>query len=380
MAQWLPPLRLFGAGVLRDGRLETQPITLAAGRIAEGQAPQVDLSGYLVLPGIVDLGGAPLAQQDGASVFPDTYDLDERDKEAAANGVTTAWIAQAWSWEAPEVAPARATEIAATWAQKRETFLTDLRLELRLEIHMPETADDVLNAVEAYGIDKVVFYDAVTPILEGRGDARHAGMKDVFHEASVLRDMVAPMVPRHLCRLAAFFDDLGVIFGSFADPDAETRERFSMIGARLAATPLSRNGAASAGAMEDPVTMPAPDVLRGHAGATRIGARDLLEDGLCSVLVSDGTPAALCAAAFALVDDGWEIGRAWDLISGAPAKIMRLPDRGQLGENDRADVTIVNARTRRVEATISGGALSHLSGQAALRFMAAMPSVRIAAE
>jgi hypothetical protein len=46
-------------------------------------------------------------------------------------------------------------------------------------------------------------------------------------------------VPRHLCALAEAFDEMGVLYATRADPDGETRERHSMIGARIALFPAS---------------------------------------------------------------------------------------------------------------------------------------------
>ena len=53
----LPPIRITGARVLRDGALRDADLTVAEGVISDDAAPEVDLSGYLVLPGVVDLHG-----------------------------------------------------------------------------------------------------------------------------------------------------------------------------------------------------------------------------------------------------------------------------------------------------------------------------------
>jgi len=50
-------MRLTGAQILRDGALQHRSIGLADGLITRGALPEVDLSGYLILPGIIDLHG-----------------------------------------------------------------------------------------------------------------------------------------------------------------------------------------------------------------------------------------------------------------------------------------------------------------------------------
>lgn len=380
MSAPFPPLQLQGARVLREGRLVSEAISLNAGQIAEGAGAPVDLSGYLVLPGIVDLGSAALARHGGAGSFNPALTLRALDREAAAAGVTTTWVAQAWSWDDTVAAPAVARAMAERIANA-DDLLTDIRMELRLELHMVEAAEDVLETVRRYAIDKVVFYDAVTPIIDGRGALRPETRRDLYAQASMLRETVSRLLPRHLCRMAEAFETLGVVFGSYGDTDAESRERFSMFGARLAATPLTRKAAASAGGMGDPVTMPAPDILRKGSAAPRLDTGTALRDGFCTALVSDGYPFALAAAAFALADhSATALAEAWSLISEAPARIMGLSDRGRIAKELRADLAIVNARTQAVEATIANGQIAHLSGEVGRRFLQAMPGLSMAAE
>ena len=68
------------------------------------------------------------------------------------------------------------------------------------------------------------------------------------------------------------------------------------------------------------------------------------------------------------------------MISEAPARIMRLHDRGTIAKRLRADLTIVNQDTRLVEATITGGRIAYLAGEAAHRFMTAGGQMALAAE
>ena len=65
---------------------------------------------------------------------------------------------------------------------------------------------------------------------------------------------------------------------------------------------------------------------------------------------------------------GMGLAQAWAMISVKPAEILRLPDRGRLDVGLRADLVIVNAQTRAVEATICGGRLVSATGEAAVRF------------
>ena len=393
MTQLLPPLRLTGATILRDGEMQRRSIALADGRITRGPLPEVDLTGYLVLPGIVDLHGDGFERHIAprpSAPFALAQGLASADREAAANGVTTAWFAQGWSWEGGHRAPAYAEAVLAALAEARPALMTDIRIQIRCETHMVDTGPALIDAVRRHAIDYVVFNDHLAEALEMRRAApqdfalwaRKLGRTPEAHLGAVERAAArAREVPRHLCRLAEAFDTMGVLYGSHDDPDGETRERYSMIGARVAEFPTTRRAAAAARAMMNPVVLGAPNVVRGRSQAGNVAAADLIAEGLCDALVSDYYMPALAQAAWTLVDRGLaELPRAWALISTNPAEILRLPDRGTLDPGRRADLVIVNAATRAVEATIAGGRLSYLAGAAARRFLGHGPGLRVAAE
>ena len=154
-----------------------------------------------------------------------------------------------------------------------------------------------------------------------------------------------------------------------------------MIGARIAEFPTSRKAAAAARAMMNPVVMGAPNVVRGGSQAGNVAALGLIRQGLCDALVSDDHFPALAEAAWTLIDTGTlSLPKAWAMISSAPAEILRMPDRGQLSPGKRADLVVVNADTRAIEATIAGGRLSYLAGEAARRFLRQPQALGIAAE
>ncbi len=382
----LPPLRLTGALTLRDGQLQRRSVAIAEGVVSTGPLPAVDLSGFYVLPGIVDASASdPIAQPDGTVIG--TRKLD---RAAAERGITTRYLSLPWSWESPAQAPAATARLARAHAADRAMAATDLRLQLACETVMTHAADTLLDLVD----DGVVQSVAFTTRAELARDLRRADPDGFGHwawtrgcdaatlsaalDAALARETA---VPRHLCRLAEAFDDAGLVYGSAGDRSAEMREHFSMFGARLCLAPGSARVAAVARAVGDPVLAPAADLLT--PGSDRPGPRTaaLLNAGHCDGLISGPSPVAPAAAAFHLVDLGlMGLARAWSLISTAPAAILRLHDRGRIDPGLRADLTVINARTRAVEATIAGGRMAHLTGTAAMRFAAAAPSAQLAAE
>jgi len=387
MALMLPPLRMTGADILRDGELQRRSIAIAEGRITRGPLPEVDLSGYLILPGIIDLHSTGVERHLAAGL---REALSAADREAAAQGVTTAFLAQGWSWEGGCRGPDQAEALLAALDNYRPRALTDLRVQIRAETHLVGEGARLLAAVRRHRVGYVVFTDQLeTGFQTQRGSgakfalwARDLGVTpDALLARMQAARAQARAVPRHLCTLAEGFDALGVCYGSHDDPDGETRELYSMIGARIAEFPSCRQAAAAAHAMMNPVVIGAPNVLREAGQAGAVAARDLIAAGLCDALASDDRVAALPLAVWALVDLGiLTLPRAWALVSANPAEILRMPDRGRLDPGKRADLVVVNAQTRAIEATISGGRLSFLTGGVARRFKAQPQAMQVAAE
>ncbi len=345
MPALLPPLRLTGALVLRDGALQRRSIAFAAGRLTRGPLPEVDLSGYLVMPGIVD-AHAPLP--------PGPFETTTLDPAAAA-GVTTSVVVLPWGWRGGPRAATMAEAAMARIAALRPRLAPDVRLHLLAEATAVRDEARLIAAAGRRHLHGVVFADSrVEP---------HSLPEDL-RAAYVAAQRDRRDVPRHLCRLAEALDALALPYGSHSDPDGETRERHSMIGARIAVFPATRSAAVAAHAMMSPVILSAPRLLAGD----RVTA-GLIAEGVCDALASEGEPASLARAAALLAPDlGWP--KAWGLISSGPAEVLRMADRGRLDSGARADLTVVHAESGAVEATICAGRLTWLSGEAARRFRA----------
>ncbi len=373
--------------------MQDTDIAFADGRIVDEDLPEVDMTGFLILPGIIDLHGdgfeANLFPRPTAG-FPMATALAATDRLAAAHGVTTAYLAQSWSWEGGHRGPEQAEALCAGLAAYRPRAMVDLRVQIRAETHLVDQETQLIDLVRRHKVGFVVFNNHLDEGLQTYRSnpagfafwARKAGttVEELHARIQAAQDR-ARDVPRSLCRIAEAFDEMHVTYGSHDDPDGETREFFAALGARIAEFPTARNAAAAAKAMSCPVLMGAPNVVRGGSQAGNISASDLIRQGLCDALVSDYHMPALAEAAWTLVDRGWRsLEKAWAMISSQPAEILGLADRGRLSRGKRADMVIINAQTRAIEATISGGRLAYLTGEAAARLMAPSQRMLIASE
>ncbi|SDW55820.1 alpha-D-ribose 1-methylphosphonate 5-triphosphate diphosphatase [Roseicitreum antarcticum] len=394
MTSLLPPVRLTGALCLIDGALHDTDLTIADGHLADMPgADAADLSGYWLLPGIIDLHGDGFEHHLSprpTAPFDTGRALLAADAELATNGVTTAWFAQSWSWEGGTRSPDKAEEIMAAIAAQRAQFLTDIRLQIRFETHVTDGHDRLLRALARYGVDYIAYNNHLPEALEQARDrpdrfanwAASQGrtpqqLLDIIHAAKA-HD---PQVPDLLAALAPQLAGVGVQMASHDDGDAETRAFFRARGARICEFPTTPNAARAAKDAGEPVLMGAPNVVRGGSQAGNIAAQDLIEDGLCDALVSDYYAPALALAAWALADRGvCSFSHAWEMISTSPARIFGLTDRGNLRAGQRADLVIMNPATRRIEGTIANGQIAHLSGGAAARLMRPRTARALAAE
>jgi len=388
----LQDLRLTGAKILIEGELHDTALTLSEGRIATGHAPEVDLSGYWVLPGIIDLHGDGFEHHlrpRPTAPFDTRRALLSADAELAAAGVTTAWFAQSWSWEGGTRSPERAEELMQAVAEMADKLTADIRVQIRFETHMLDEHDRLVAAMARCGVDYLVFNNHLPEAVEladTKPDrfALWAGYNG--HTPEELLQIVRAaqkldaQVPAALATLAARLQAAGVTMGSHDDGTAAQRGFYRGIGAPICEFPTSFEAARAARNAAEPVLMGAPNVVRGGSQAGNIAAQALVEEGLCDALVSDYYAPALAQSAWVLADQrAASFPVAWAMISSAPARIFGLHDRGTLAPGRRADLVVMNPETRRIEATISAGQVAWMNAGAGARFVAPRPSRAIAA-
>ncbi|WP_109669275.1 alpha-D-ribose 1-methylphosphonate 5-triphosphate diphosphatase [Roseicyclus mahoneyensis] len=374
----LPPLRLTGAEVLLPGGFAHEALSISGGRIAGEGGRDVDLSGYRILPGIIDLHGdgfeRHMAPRRGAVETP-AMGLAALDAECAACGITTAMLAQFWSWEGGMRGPAFAAALAE--ALDAAETLTDMDLQLRVETHMLDTLDAMQALVARHAIRYVVWNDHLPhrELAAGKrpprltGQALKSGRSPEAHEALLQAlHANAPQVMAALADVARDFRAKGVRMGSHDDHRAADRDMFRAIGADICEFPETLEAARAAKSAGEPVIMGAPNVVRGGSHNGKIAAETLIEAGLVDALVSDYHYPSLGRAAVKLsARHGWPA--AWDLVSGGPARVIGWTDRGHIAEGLRADLVILDDAGR-VAGTIAGGRVSQISGALAVRWLA----------
>jgi alpha-D-ribose 1-methylphosphonate 5-triphosphate diphosphatase len=376
----LPPLTLINARVLRPNGFSSASVSVTDGLVSDRPGKVVNLSGYTILPGIIDLHGdgfeRHVAPRRGAVTDPGEG-LATLDAELAANGITTAVLAQFFSWEGGMRGPDFAETLAGVLARAQP--MTDMRMQLRLEVNLLAEYPRARDLIRGAGIGYVVFNDHLphAALAAGKrpprltGQALKSGRSPEAHLALLQKlHGMRDEVPEALAALAADLMADGVILGSHDDASRDIRARFRSIGARIAEFPETADTAAAAHDAGDAVIMGAPNVVRGGSHDKKVAAAEIIRAGHCDALVSDYHYPTPRQAAFALAERGvLPLEEAWALISSRPAEVMGWTDRGRLETGLRADLVIVEDATRRVAATICAGQVSWMAGDVAARFL-----------
>ena len=156
-------LDLTGAEVLGAQGLHRDGLSFSGGLIVDAPVGRaVDLTGYLVLPGIVDVHGdgfeRHLAPRRGA-MKQMSEGLVAVEAELAANGITTATLAQFVSWEGGVRSLEFAEQVFSHLRDVAPGMVTDLRGQLRFETYQLDLFETLPAKMAEWGLRYVVFND-----------------------------------------------------------------------------------------------------------------------------------------------------------------------------------------------------------------------------
>lgn len=361
-AQQQETLDLAGGRVLlADGSIAEADIAIENGMIvgigsasASRAHRKLDARGMLILPGIVDMNGDVFEHQlmprPGVQ-FDHRLALIDTDRQLVANGVTTAYHGLSWSWEPGIRDESVAVSFIEALAKIRSRLLADTRLHLRHETFNVEAEARLIAWMDQGKIDLLSFNDHTASIAEKiekrehpvRHAARSQLTEDEFRQLFELVMSRAGEVESSIERLAREARGHNIPIASHNDSSPTDRAWFHSLGSRLCEFPMDIETAFFAYANGNAVIMGAPNALRGKSHYERPSARQLAEQGICNVLVSDYYYPALLQAPFAIARQGHlDLARVWAMVSANPARALGLADRGRIAEGLRADLVLVD--------------------------------------
>jgi alpha-D-ribose 1-methylphosphonate 5-triphosphate diphosphatase len=372
-----PVVRIESSRVLwPDGELRPGVLTLGGGRIVAmderhtGGRDALDCGDRLILPGMIDLHGDAFERQwmpRARVFFPLEIALMDTDRQLLANGITTAYHGLTVSWEPGLRGIEHGRKMVEALRRMRGQLQCDTRLHLRFEVYSIDEADELLRWIDAGDVHLVGFNDHLEMIAAHMEKEHKAGkyaertgltVAEFTRRLNGVRDRAAevPGVVRQVANAAAA---RGIPLASHDDESPEMSRAYRALGCTICEFPVDAATARSAAENGTEVVLGCPNIVRGGSHAGRMAAADAVRDGLCTVLTSDYFYPSMLHGVFRLVrEDVMPLEEAWSLVSSFAARAARLPDRGVLAEDLRADLTIVDdqdAELPRVCATIVGG-------------------------
>ena len=377
-------LDIVGAEVLGPKGLHRERLSFADGVIVDVPVDRtVDLGGYLVLPGIVDVHGdgfeRHLAPRRGA-MKQMAEGLVAVEAELAANGITTATLAQFVSWEGGVRSFEFADQVFSHLRDLGPTMVTDLRGQLRFETHLLDFYEELPEKMAEWGLRYIVFNDHLPHARLQAGEQPRRLVSQALKARRSPETHLALMqaleaegedVPAALDWLCAKLAQQGIAMGSHDDCTAEGRATWAARGVQVAEFPETLEAAEAAALHGGIVVMGSPNVVRGGSHNLNVSAVDLIAMGYCTALASDYHYPSARRAALMLWQNGMlDLQGAWGLVSAGPAAVLGLSDRGVLEVGKRADMVVLERESLRVAATLVQGRISYLSGEVAERFMA----------
>ena len=376
------PVVFEGAEVILPGEIARISVRVEAGRIAGLDMPRdgarvIDATGMILAPALVDIHGDAFERQmmprPGVILSVEAAFL-ETDRQLAANGIATAYHALTLGWEPGLRSVETGWQVHDALARLAPRLTVENRLQLRWETFCQEAIPLIEAALAGPLTPSIAFNDHTTmallhpdvPLQDRPFDfmpdfptanidspgfaakmaerARRSQMP-VADFIDLIRSVWQrrPHVPGWIDQVAAKGRTRGVPMLSHDDTQDEIRSYFRDRGARISEFPMNRRTADFARAGGDAIVLGAPNAARGGSHLGSIGAADMIRVGLCDILASDYYyPAMLAAIARLRADHVGSLAALWPLISANPARASGLMDRGQIAQDLRADLVVMD--------------------------------------
>lgn len=314
----------------------------------------IDLSGRLLIPGMIDLHCDALEKEVEPRPnvhFPLDFACAQADKRNAAAGITTVYHALSFANHELGVRNnAIAAEIAAAVLAWRDHALVDNRVHARYEIS-DETAPPFLTALLQAGQAHMISFMDHTP---GQGQFKDAAafrayLAKTYKKSEAELDHIlsnkagsAANAAERIAQVAQVARELGIPIASHDDDTPDKVNAVAAMGAVISEFPINIETARAARSRGLATLFGAPNVLRGKSQSGSMRALDAVIEGVADCLCGDYSPAALLPSVLRLPDlAGIALHEAIALVTRNPALAAGLRDRGEIAVGMRADLVAI---------------------------------------
>jgi alpha-D-ribose 1-methylphosphonate 5-triphosphate diphosphatase len=355
--------RVVGADGVFDGTVVVQGGRIA--EIAKGRSAvpaAEDLSGDLLLPGLVDLHTDALERH----MMPrkDVHwapraALLSHDANVAAAGITTVFDSLCvgeveWHDGRDRIFRDAVTELRSV--APKNLLRADHFLHLRCEVSVEGTVALFDSYAPDPGIGPLIKLVSLMDHTPGVGqypdiakwkakNARNMGLTEAEADAYIARrqETGARVSAPQRATLVERATTLGVPVASHDDRSVADIDAAASLGIGISEFPVSRVAAQAARDRGMQIIAGAPNLVRGGSHSGNIGAHELVAAELLDAFASDYVPASMLLAAWRLHDRmGVALHQSVSLMSSRPASMVGLGDRGRIEAGLRADLVQVH--------------------------------------
>lgn len=328
----------------------------------------VDCGGDYVAPGLIELHTDNLERhiQPRPRVdWPHAAAIMAHDAELAGAGITTVFdamrVGSIPSGTGRYLKYARGLASELLELRAAEALKISHFLHLRAEV----CSETLLEELAEFGTDDRVGLVSLMDHTPGQRQFRdlakfeayvkgkHAMSEDDFRrhvaQLTALRGKVGDA---HEIGAVAQARRFGAVLASHDDTTGAQVETSAGYGIRLAEFPTTIAAARACRAHGIAVMMGAPNLVRGGSHSGNVAAAELAESDLLDIVSSDYVPSALLYAAVRLGQVWGDMARGLSTVTEAPARAVKLEDRGTLAPGKRAD--LIRFRLRGEVPALSG--------------------------
>ena len=346
--------------VLPEGVAENIAVLIEDGLIAAidpidaGTADVIDLTGRLLMPGMIDLHCDALEKEVEPRPnvhFPLDFACAQADIRNAAAGVTTVFHALSFAHHEFGVRNNLfAAEIAHAVHGRQQHPLVENRVHARCEVTDISASEILADLIGKNEVQLLSFMDhtpgqgqfkdvaAYRSYLAGSYKKTEEELDDLLNRKVTDAQGTAELIKR----LAKEAKAHGIPLASHDDDSPGRLGAMAELGVSISEFPVNIETARMAKSLGIFTLFGAPNVLRGTSQSGSMRALDAVLAGVADCLCGDYSAAALLPSVFKLTDlSGCELQDIVALVTRNPAQAAGLMDRGEIVVGKRADLIAV---------------------------------------